>query len=212
MLNHEEIWKSLSALCSIRFSYNGQADEIKDYSSIERIEPQGICICSTEYEWDQIRFTAKKEYFGVPNNTNLLIFRHTTEPFSNCDFDLESSMPIPAEGSVWEVEEVIEQENNSCGLLLKHKDGFRIILAETSQVTSVSLRVDEKRKGTDRFYHLTAFEECPIRIEKYISMHTDEEEDYIEKAFLECRNASKIRFDDLKGTGAWEPSKETVIG
>ena len=112
-------------------------------------------------------------------------------------------MDEPDADSPWQLEQYLEQENNSCGFLFRNLQGRHLILCETSQITSFSIRVNETREKVTRHYAITAFEESPIRVEKYFSLHTDDEDNYQEIAFRECREASKLRFDDLKGRGAW---------
>lgn len=201
----EKIWNTLPEVRGIRMTFGSHRDTDEHFSEPQKSAPYGIWHTETEFTWDDVRFTVKREWFGAPRNPHLFVYRQTVEPFADCDFDAESRIDLPEEGSPWKAEKYLDREDNSCGLLLRHTESGHLgVLCETSQITSFSIRVNETRDQILRTYHITAFEESPIRMEKYVSFHTDEEEDYEELAFRECRDASRIRFDDLKGVGAWD--------
>ncbi|MGI6055766.1 MAG: hypothetical protein ACOYBD_02090 [Bilifractor sp.] len=204
-----EVWQELPEVRNLEFNYLGHSDRDEIYSETRKIPPFDILCRDADFTWEGVRFTSKREWFGAPRNEHLLVFRQTIEPYANCNFDLKTWMEEPGEKSPWKLEQYLEQENNSCGFLFRNAQGRRLILCETSQITSFSIRVNETRENVTRKYAITAFEESPIRVEKYFSLHTDEEENYQEAAFRECREASKLRFDDLRGRGAWLlPEKE----
>ncbi|MGN0364245.1 MAG: hypothetical protein ACI4ET_15575 [Bilifractor sp.] len=198
-----ELWHQLPEVRNLEFHYNGHSDHDEKYTDVHILKPYDISCQEADFTWDGIRFTSKREWFGAPRNEHLLVFRQTIEPFADCNFDLTTWMEEPEEDAEWQIEQTLDQENNSCGFLFRNAKGQRLLLCETSQITSFSMKVSETREKVRRKYAITAFEESPIRVEKYFSLHTDEEEDFQEIAFRECRESSKIRFDDLKGRGAW---------
>lgn len=202
---NDNIWQTLPEVRNILMTFGGHKDTDEHFSDPEKTAPYGIWHDGTEFTWEGVHFTVEREWFGAPRNPHLFVFRQTVEPFADCDFDVISQMDEPENGSVWKVGKYLEREDNSCGLLLRNtSDGHLGALCETSQITSFSIRVNETRDRLVRTYHITAFKESPIRMEKYVSFHTDEEEDYEELAFRECRSAARIRFDDLKGPGSWD--------
>jgi len=198
-MDPETIWGSMPDTLRTTFTYHGHSDQAADYGEPVKMPPYNIYTSRAEYEWDNIRFISKREWFLAPRNAHLLVFRQTIEPMADCDFTIVNTMNSETLAAGWTVLDYLEQENNSCGLLLQGPDGRRTALCETSQIMSFSIRVQETRERVTRSIAVTAFEESPVKLEKYISRHTDEEEDYIERAFRECREASKIRFDDLRG-------------
>ena len=100
----------------------------------------------------------------------------------------------------WKIKAFRELENNACGWLLSSADGREAMLCETTQILSISMKVSESREQCEHRYAITAFEECPIKLEKYISFRTSEEDpDFAETAFKECRQASITGFEFLKG-------------
>lgn len=201
------IWKELPEVRRVVMTYQGHSDEEEKFSGPVKSQPYGIWKSDADFTWEGVRFTSVREWYGAPRNPHLFVFRQTIEPYANCDFDMEIHMDFPAQESIWTLDHYLDRENNSCGMLLTGPDGKKGVLCETTQITSFSIRVDETRDDISRHYHITAFEESPINVEKYISFHTDEEEDYEEAAFRECRNAAITRFDDLRGIGAWDYDK-----
>ncbi len=199
-------WGELPSICNTEFVFNSHSDRQEGYPAPEVRQPYGIATCSTEYVWDGVRFTAKKEWFGAPGNSHLVVFRQTIEPFSNCEFILHAGLDKPSAGAAWQAAELLELDENICGYRLTNDAGRQAVLLENTLVSSFSIHVDEKKEAMDRTYMVTAFEEAPVKLERYAVLFTDEEPDFQEKAYLECRRASKMRFDELKGRGAWEYS------
>ncbi len=199
-----EIWLSLPRVTDTAVWMEEQEPYKIAYFPAEKRAPYGIWSTHAEFTWKSIHFTAQKEWFGAPRNSHLLVYREMIEANKNCEYRMTNRMIVPDAESDWKLIEIQDREDNSCGMLLKNRNGHRGMLCETSQVLSFSFHVDEKREQVNRQYSLTAFEESPIKLEKYISFHTDDEEDYIETAFRECRSAARTRFDDLKGVGSWD--------
>lgn len=194
----EEFWRRLSGNpVSTTFSMNGRSDSPEAYSEFSR-DFRGVRRSEASFCWDNIALRSRREWFFPENMPGLLVFRQTIEPSSSCDFHLTSTMEEP-DGVEWSAADFLEQENNACGFLLKNRDGQRAILCETTQIFSVSIRVNETRERCTHHYEINAFEECPVKLEKFVSFRTEgEDPDYIGTAFRECREASRRGFDMLK--------------
>ena len=196
----ETLWAGLPEVWKTEFAYNGRSDAEFSYPEAEKKPPFSIYTTQAEDTWKGVRFTSKKEWFGAPGNDHLLVFRQTIEPFGNIDFSLKSWMEEPGSECSWKIREFRELENNACGWMLQDAGGREAALCETTQILSISMRVKETREQCMHHYAITAFEESPIKLEKFISFHTSEEgTDFGEKAFKECRQASITGFEFLKG-------------
>ena len=178
-----EIWQELPEVRNLEFNYMGHSDRDETYSEVRKMPPFDIFCRDADFTWEGVRFTSKREWFGAPRNEHLLVFRQTIEPFANCDFELKTWMEEPSEESRWQLEKYLEQENNSCGFLLRNPEGRHLILCETSQITSFSIRVNETREKVTRKYAIKAFEEISsisVNIEEAVSKYEKAMPDFIE--------------------------------
>lgn len=196
----ETLWAELPEVWKTEFEYKGHKDTGIPYPPAEKMAPFSVYTTSAEYSFEGIRFTSVKEWFGALRNEHLAVFRQTIEPFGNIDFLLRSWMDEPDPAGKWKIKAFRELENNACGWLLSGADGREAMLCETTQILSISMKVSESREQCEHRYAITAFEECPIKLEKYISFRTSKEDpDFAETAFKECRQASITGFEFLKG-------------
>lgn len=194
-----ELWQTFPEVKKTElFSENGSSAEltytevIKDADNVSVQTAEGLC--------SGVHFQIKREWFCRADLANLLVYREIFSPDEDCIFQLSSDMESPDANCAWEKTGFHEFENNVCGMYLKHREtGKTGFLCETTQIMAATMRVDEQRTECTHSYRITAFVENPIKLEKYISFHLQEEgEMYAETAMKECRQAAIIRFDSLQ--------------
>lgn len=179
------------------FQYEGHQDQESDYGPYRYLEAERLYRRAAAFRWEDITFQCIQEWFIVPSNRNLLAFRQTLESSGDCCYHLETWVEEPDGTGIWSSCLLIDQEDNSCGLLLEEYARPGIALCETTQLVSASVRISESRHGCSRSYDVTAWKETPVKLEKYISLRLEDNENFRELAFAECRQASKLRFDAL---------------
>jgi hypothetical protein len=180
-----------------RLSFQDHQDREEDYGPWIA-DDAGVYKRAAEFLWEDIRFQSTQEWFVAPASPALLVFRQTVETSADCVYRLESWLDLPEE-ECGRISEMPVHRDHFCGIRMNHPGQKELLLCETTQLAAASLRVSETTEGTSRVYQVTAWEETPVKLEKFVSIREQDGDPwYPESALAECRQASRLRFDALR--------------